>query len=66
VDDRALVFLQATTLHAGEIARVSDGSCWLHPQLARAVAAACGVPQCSVEEHAVWLASLIRERQITY
>jgi len=35
VDDRVLSFLQATTFHAGDFTQVSDGSCRLHPQLAR-------------------------------
>ena len=56
VDDRVLSFLQATTFHAGDFTRVSDGSCRLHPQLARAVVATCGVPQQRLEEHAAWLA----------
>jgi CRISPR-associated protein Cas1 len=55
VDDRVLAFLQATTFHAGDFMRVSDGSCRLHPQLARAVVARCGVPQFRVAEHAAWL-----------
>jgi CRISPR-associated protein Cas1 len=45
VDDRVLDFLQATTLHAGDFTRVLDGSCRLHPQLAQAVVATCGLPQ---------------------
>jgi uncharacterized membrane protein YdfJ with MMPL/SSD domain len=60
VDDRVLTFLQVTTFHAGDFTRVSDGSCRLHPQLARAVVATCNVPQPRVEEHAAWLASLLR------
>jgi hypothetical protein len=34
-DDRVSAFLQATTFHAGDFTRVSDGLCRLHPQLAR-------------------------------
>jgi CRISPR/Cas system-associated endonuclease Cas1 len=60
VDDRVLTFLQATTFHAGDFTRVSDGSCRLHPQLARAVVATCTVPQQRMEEHAAWLAALLR------
>ena len=60
VDDRVLAFLQATTFHAGDFTRVSDGSCRLHPQLARAVVATCTVPQQRMEEHAAWLAALLR------
>lgn len=59
VDDRILSFLQATTFHAGDFTRVSDGSCRLHSQLARAVVAACSVPQQGMAEHAMWLGSLL-------
>jgi len=45
VDSCLLAFLQNTVFHAGDFIRVSDGSCRLHPQLARAVVAACGVAQ---------------------
>src|SRR4249920_1094186 len=55
VDHRVLTFLQATTFHAGDFTRVSDGSCRLHPQLARAVVSACGAPQQRLDEHAAWL-----------
>ncbi len=58
VDDRVLSFLQATTFHAGDFTRVSDGSCRLHPQLARALVS-CGVPQRQLEEHAAWLATCL-------
>jgi CRISPR/Cas system-associated endonuclease Cas1 len=60
VDDHALTFLQTTTFHAGDFTRVSDGSCRLHPQLARAVVATCELPQRRVEEHAAWLAGRVR------
>jgi CRISP-associated protein Cas1 len=60
VDDRVLAVLQATTFHAGDFTRVSDGSCRLHPQLGRAVLAACSVPQQRLEEHAAWLATRLR------
>src|SRR5215831_15079437 len=56
VDDRVLAFLQATTFHAGDFMRVSDGSCRLHPQLAWAVVAACSVSQRQLDEHAACLA----------
>jgi CRISP-associated protein Cas1 len=55
VDDRVLTFLQTTTFHAGDFTRVSDGSCRLHPQLARAVVMACAVPQQRLEEQAGWV-----------
>jgi CRISPR/Cas system-associated endonuclease Cas1 len=59
VDDCVLAFLQATTLHAGDFTGVSDGLCRLHPQLARAVVAACSVPQQRLTEHAAWLRTLL-------
>jgi CRISPR-associated protein Cas1 len=55
VDERVLTFLQAMTFHTGDFTRLSDGSCRLHPQLARVVVAACSVPQQRVEEHAAWM-----------
>ena len=60
VDERVLRFLQAMTFHVGDFTRVPDGSCRLHPQLARAVVAACGVPQQRLDEDAAWLATLLR------
>jgi CRISP-associated protein Cas1 len=60
VDDRVLALLQATTFHAGDFTRVSDGSCRLHPQLGRTVVATCGVPQQRLEEHATWLTAVLR------
>jgi CRISPR-associated protein Cas1 len=60
VDDRVLAFLQETTFYAGDFTRVSDGSCRLHPQLAWAVVATCGVPQQRLEEHATWLTADLR------
>jgi CRISPR-associated endonuclease Cas1 len=55
VDGLVLDFLRQTTLHSGDITSVSDGSCRLHPQLARAVVAACRVAQDQVDAHARWL-----------
>ena len=55
VDGLVLDFLGRTTLHWGDVTPVSDGSCWLHPQLARAVAAACRVEQEQLDDHARWL-----------
>jgi CRISP-associated protein Cas1 len=60
VDDRVLAFLQATTFHVGDFTRVSDGSCRLHPRLARAVVVACCLPQQRMMEHAAWLATCLR------
>jgi hypothetical protein len=50
-----LRFLSAHTLHYGDLTRVHDGSCRLHPQLARAVVAACKVPQETIEVQVSWL-----------
>jgi hypothetical protein len=61
VDERALRFLKASTIQAGDFTRVSDGSCHLHPQLGSAVVAACGVLQRRVVEHASWLRTLLLE-----
>ncbi len=55
VDGLVLDFLQATTIHRGDFISVSDGSCRLHPQLARVVVATCRVPQARLDEHAQWL-----------
>src|SRR5260370_42031015 len=41
VDALALEFLARMTFRASDFTPVSDGSCRLHPQLARAVVAAC-------------------------
>jgi CRISPR-associated protein Cas1 len=60
VDGLVLDFLMSTTFHAGDFTPVSDGSCRLHPQLARAVVASCRAPQERIEEHARWLASMLR------
>jgi hypothetical protein len=54
-DDRVLAFLQATTFRAGDFTRVSDGSCRLHPQLARAIVAACSLSQQRLNEDVGWL-----------
>ena len=61
VDGLVLTFLKATTFHKGNFTPVSDGSCRLYPQLARAVVAACRVPQEQIDCRAEWLRSqLIR------
>jgi CRISPR/Cas system-associated endonuclease Cas1 len=59
VDRLVLEFLGRTTFHAGDFLRLSDGSCRLHPQLARAVFAACRVVQAQISEGAKWLAALV-------
>src|SRR5262245_29498597 len=55
VDGLVLDFLARTTLPWGDVTPVSDGSRRLHPQLARAVVAACRVEQKQLDEHARWL-----------
>jgi hypothetical protein len=59
VDGLVLDFLGRTTFHVGHFTRVSDGSCRLHPQLARAVVASCRVPQAQFDQDARWLRSLL-------
>jgi CRISPR/Cas system-associated endonuclease Cas1 len=59
VDDLVLAFLDRTTLHAASFARVGDGGVRLHPQLARAVVAACRVSQDQLDDHARWLRSAL-------
>jgi hypothetical protein len=55
VDGLVLDLLADATFHAGDFTRVADGACRLHPQLARAVVAACRVPQARLETHVTWL-----------
>jgi CRISPR/Cas system-associated endonuclease Cas1 len=50
-------------LTAGDLVWVSDGSCGLHMQLARAVVARCRTPQQRIEDHAKCLASLFRSSE---
>jgi CRISPR-associated endonuclease Cas1 len=59
VDGLVLDFLTRTTLHWGDVMPITDGSCRLHPQLARAVVASCRVPQDRVDEHARWLRAAV-------
>jgi CRISPR-associated protein Cas1 len=59
VDGLVLDFLASTTLHRGDVTPVSDGSCRLHPQLARAVVAACRVEQARLDAHARWLRDVL-------
>jgi CRISP-associated protein Cas1 len=55
VDGLVFDFLGRTLLHYGDVTPVSDGSCRLHPELARAVAASCRVHQQRLDGHAHWL-----------
>jgi hypothetical protein len=59
VDGLVLRFLSHHILHYGDITRVHDGSCRLHPQLARAVVAACKVPQETIDQQALWLRDMV-------
>jgi CRISPR-associated endonuclease Cas1 len=59
VDDLLLTFLRRTTFGAGDFVLTKEGWCRLHPQLARAVVAACRVPQARLDAHAQWLASTL-------
>jgi hypothetical protein len=59
VDRLVFDFLARTTLHYGDITPVSDGSCRLHPQLARAVVATCRVPQVRLDGHAGWIRTVL-------
>jgi hypothetical protein len=51
--------MRRTVFHSGDFTHVSDGTCRLHPQLARAVVAACSVPQSLLIGHAAYLAPLL-------
>jgi CRISPR-associated endonuclease Cas1 len=59
VDGLVLEFLARTMLHYGDCVPVVDGSCRLHPQLARATVSGCRVPQERIDEHAKWLRALL-------
>jgi CRISPR-associated protein Cas1 len=62
VDGLVLSFLGRTCFHAGDFLRLSDGVCRLHPQLTRAVVAACRVAQAEVAEGAKWLAAMVEAK----
>jgi CRISPR-associated endonuclease Cas1 len=55
VDGLVLRFLASHILHYGDLTHVQDGSCRLHPQLARAVVAACKLPKETIDQQATWL-----------
>ena len=48
-------FLSHTSLGDGDVMPVSNGSCRLHPLLARAMVAACRIHQGKLDTHARWL-----------
>jgi CRISPR-associated endonuclease Cas1 len=59
VDARVLAFLSRTTLTYGDLVSTSAGQCRLHPQMARAVVAACRVEQQAVDAGALELRALV-------
>jgi CRISPR-associated protein Cas1 len=61
VDALVLTFLNRTTFAYGDVERVSTGQCMLHPQLARAVVAACRVEQERVSKGAGQLREMLVE-----
>ncbi|MGO8951508.1 MAG: CRISPR-associated endonuclease Cas1 [Ktedonobacterales bacterium] len=66
VDGLVLDFLSRTTLRYGDVIAVSDGSCRLHPQLARCVVAACRVDQRRLDNHALWLRDTLNQPRKTF
>ncbi len=61
VDGLVIDVITKWTLHYGDFTRVKDGSVKLHPQLCRAVVAACRVEQMVLDRHAAWLGRLVVE-----
>jgi CRISPR/Cas system-associated endonuclease Cas1 len=61
VDALVLTFLDRTTFAYGDMVRASNGQCMLHPQLARAVVAACRVEQERVSKGAGQLREMLVE-----
>jgi len=61
VDALVLSLLARTVFTHGDFVQTSDGQCRAHPQLARAVAAACRVAQCRVDEGAAQLRALLTQ-----
>jgi CRISP-associated protein Cas1 len=55
VDGLILDFITCTRFHAGDFTRILDGSCRMHPQLARTVVATCRTSQSLVDAVAEWL-----------
>jgi len=58
-DGLVLSLIDRTTFSYGDFTHVSDGQCRLHPQLARAVVAACRLPQARVDAGARALRTLL-------
>ena len=61
VDALVLTFLDRTTFAYGDMVCASNGQCMLHPQLARAVVAACRVEQERVSDGAGQLREMLVE-----
>ena len=61
VDALVLAFLGRTTFAYGDMVRASNGQRMLHPQLARAVVAACRVEQQHVSKAAGQLREMLVE-----
>ena len=61
VDALVLTFLSRTTFAYGDMVRASTGQCMVHPQLARAVVAACRLEQETVDAGARELRALFTE-----
>jgi hypothetical protein len=61
VDALVLAFLGRTTFAYGDVVRAGNGQCMLHPQLARAVVAACRVEQERVCKGAEQLRAMLVE-----
>jgi CRISPR-associated protein Cas1 len=59
VDGLVLDVLRETTFRKGDFVTVSNGSCRLHSQLARAVVVRCRVPQERLDAHVRWLADAL-------
>ena len=54
-------FYKGHALHYGDITRVHDGSCRLHPEMARAVVAACRVAQEMIDADVTWLKAMVMD-----
>jgi CRISP-associated protein Cas1 len=63
VDALVLDFLKGAKFRIGDITPVSDGSCRLHPQLARTIVASCRVGQSRIDEDVRWLAKMLLEER---
>jgi CRISPR-associated protein Cas1 len=59
VDALVLAFLGRTTFTYGDMVRASTGHCFLHPQLARTVVAACRLDQQAIRNGATALRDLV-------